>query len=94
MTYSRFEDIPVWQEAIRLAEGVYDMTEGKAWTGSRSLQDQLERAALSVSKTISPRVSSAAPRMSCWHFSISHAAPPAKSAPCSVSSSSVRHSII
>jgi len=52
MTYARFEDIPAWQEAIRLAEGVYDMTESKGWSGSRSLQDQLERAALSVSNNI------------------------------------------
>jgi four helix bundle protein len=52
MTYARFEDIPAWQEAIRLAEGVYSMTESKSWPGSRSLQDQLERAALSVSNNI------------------------------------------
>jgi four helix bundle protein len=52
MTYARFEDIPAWQEAIRLAEAVYDMTENKNWPGSRSLQDQLERAALSVSNNI------------------------------------------
>ena len=52
MTYSRFEELPVWQEAIRLAEGVYDMTEGREWKGSRSLRDQLERAALSVSNNI------------------------------------------
>jgi four helix bundle protein len=52
MTYSRFEEVPVWQEAIRLAEDVYDMTECKAWSGSRSLRDQLERAALSVSNNI------------------------------------------
>jgi four helix bundle protein len=52
MTYARFEDIPAWQEAIRLAEGVYDLTESKSWPGSRSLQDQLERAALSVSNNI------------------------------------------
>jgi hypothetical protein len=39
MTYSRFEDIPVWQEAIRLADGVYDMTESRQWSGSRSLRD-------------------------------------------------------
>lgn len=43
------EDLPVWQEAIRLAEGVYDMTESRAWRGSPSLRDQIERAALSVS---------------------------------------------
>lgn len=52
MTYSRFEDLPVWQEAIRLAEGVYDMTEGPKWRGSHSLRDQIERAALSVSNNI------------------------------------------
>jgi four helix bundle protein len=52
MTYARFEDIPVWQEAVRLAEGVYDTTESKGWPGSRSLPDQLERAALSVSNNI------------------------------------------
>ncbi|HPJ67863.1 MAG TPA: four helix bundle protein [Desulfobacteraceae bacterium] len=52
MTYSRFEDLPVWQEAIKLAEDIYDMTEAKDWSGSYSLRDQLERAALSVSNNI------------------------------------------
>ncbi len=52
MTYSRFEDLPVWKEAIRLADGVYDMTESEMWKGSYSLRDQLERAALSVSNNI------------------------------------------
>ena len=52
MTYARFEDLPVWKEAIRLADGVYDMTESKTWKGSRSLRDQIERAALSVSNNI------------------------------------------
>lgn len=52
MTYSRFEEVPVWQEAIRLAQEIYNMTESKTWPGSRSLRDQLERAALSVSNNI------------------------------------------
>ena len=52
MTYSRFEELPVWQEAIRLAETIYDMTESKEWRTSRSFRDQLERAALSVSNNI------------------------------------------
>jgi four helix bundle protein len=52
MLRSARDEIPAWKEAIRLAEGVYDMTEGKVWTGSRSLRDQLERAALSVSNNI------------------------------------------
>ena len=52
MTYARFEDLPVWKESIRLANGVYDMTENNGWKGSRSLRDQIERAALSVSNNI------------------------------------------
>ena len=52
MTYQRFEDLPVWQEAIRLAERVYDLTEQNEKRMSYSLRDQLERAALSVSNNI------------------------------------------
>jgi four helix bundle protein len=52
MTYSRFEELPVWRKAIQLADGIYDMTESREWRGSRSLRDQLERAALSVSNNI------------------------------------------
>ena len=52
MTYARFEELPVWQEALRLVDEVYNMTEQKNWPGSRSLRDQLERAALSVSNNI------------------------------------------
>ena len=52
MTYQRFEDLPVWHEAIRLAEGVYDLTEDPQCKCSHSLRDQLERAALSVSNNI------------------------------------------
>ncbi len=52
MTYSRFEDLPVWQKAIQLADGIYDMTESREWRGSRSMRDQLERAALSVSNNV------------------------------------------
>jgi four helix bundle protein len=51
-TFQRFEDLPVWQEAIRLAEEVYTMTESREWKGSWSLRDQIERAALSVSNNI------------------------------------------
>lgn len=46
MTYSRFEELPVWQDAIRLVDEVCNMTERKDWSGSRSLRDQLERAML------------------------------------------------
>ena len=52
MTYSRFEDLPVWQAATRLSEGVWDMIEGRDWRGIRNLWNQIERAALSVSNSI------------------------------------------
>ncbi|MCX6897364.1 MAG: four helix bundle protein [Verrucomicrobia bacterium] len=52
MTYQRFEELPVWQEAMRLAERVYDLTERNQKRMSYSLRDQLERAALSVSNNI------------------------------------------
>ena len=52
MTYSRFEDLPVWKEAIRLADGIYNLTEKHRKICSYSLRNQLERAALSVSNNI------------------------------------------
>ena len=52
MTYQRFEDLPVWKEAIRLAELVYALTEDNAFAKQFSLRDQLERAAVSVSNNI------------------------------------------
>jgi hypothetical protein len=43
MTHARSEEIPVWQEAIRLAEAVYDLirkrrpgiSSGSCWTSFR-----------------------------------------------------------
>jgi four helix bundle protein len=52
MTYQRFEDLPVWREAIHLAEGIYDLTERTGKSLSWSARDQIERAALSVSNNI------------------------------------------
>jgi four helix bundle protein len=52
MTYKRFEDLPVWQEAIRLAEKVYLLTGDAAFQKQYSLRDQLERAAVPVSNNI------------------------------------------
>jgi len=51
-SYKRFEDLPVWQAAMELAEGLYDVTEGEAFHHRFSLRDQMERAALSVSSNI------------------------------------------
>ena len=52
MTYQRFEDLPVWRQAIQLAKAVYQLTEAPAFQKQYSLRDQLERAAVSVSNNI------------------------------------------
>lgn len=52
MKYERFEQLPVWQAAMRVAEGVYALTDRRAFRGVRELRDQVRRAALSVSNNI------------------------------------------
>ena len=52
MTYERFEDLPVWQEAARLYEAAEDFLENESCHASRGFRDQLDRAALSVSNNI------------------------------------------
>src|SRR6516225_5324069 len=52
MTYKRFEDLPVWQEAARLYEGISDFLEKPSVRTTASFRDQLDRAALSVSNNI------------------------------------------
>ena len=51
-TYQRFEELPVWQEAIRLAEGCEDFLEAAEKRITWSKRDQLDRASLSVSNNI------------------------------------------
>jgi len=51
-TYKRFEDLPVWQEAIRLAELAEDFLEAAEKRITWSKRDQLDRASLSVSNNI------------------------------------------
>ena len=52
MTYQRFEDLPVWQEAIRLAEGCEDFLIAAKNRITFSKRDQLDRCSLSVSNNI------------------------------------------
>ena len=52
MKYSRFEELPVWKDAIELAVRVYRFTTHDAFKGRYSLKDQLERAAVSISNNI------------------------------------------
>jgi four helix bundle protein len=52
MKYSRFEELPVWKDAIELAVRIYQFTSCEAFKGRYSLKDQLERAAVSVSNNV------------------------------------------
>ena len=52
MKYERFEDLPVWQAASDLAIQVFSLGEKPPLRLHRSLRDQIERAALSVSNNI------------------------------------------
>lgn len=52
MTYQRFEDVPVWQSAIDIAERVFALTTDRAFAGQGDIANQLQRAALSVSNNV------------------------------------------
>jgi len=52
MTYKRFEDLPVWQAAMSLAERVFKLTEDRGFAMKGDLRNQLQRAAISVGNNI------------------------------------------
>ena len=52
MTYQRFEDVPVWQEAAELYEATEELLENQDFSVTRGFSDQLDCAALSVSNNI------------------------------------------
>ena len=52
MRYKRFEDLPVWNEAIELAIQIYALTVKPEFESHWSIKDQIERAAVSVSNNI------------------------------------------
>ena len=52
MKYERFEDLPVWQDAILLAEGCEDFLIAAKKHITYSKRDQLDRCSLSVSNNI------------------------------------------
>ncbi|HEX6043078.1 MAG TPA: four helix bundle protein [Pyrinomonadaceae bacterium] len=52
MKYNRFEELPVWRDAIELAVLVFKLTSQPAFKGFYGLKDQLERAGVSISNNI------------------------------------------
>lgn len=47
-----FEDLIVWQEGIKVADAIYEITRHKSFVSDRSLRDQMRRAAVSVPSNI------------------------------------------
>ena len=47
MKYSRFEELPVWKDAIELAVAVYGLTGQPSFKSNYSLRDQIERCSFS-----------------------------------------------
>jgi four helix bundle protein len=52
MKYTRFEDLPAWQDAIRLAQAIFKLTRTDAFRHQWGLADQLQRAAIPVSNNV------------------------------------------
>jgi hypothetical protein len=82
MRYERFEDLPVWNDAIELAVQVYALTSRPEFKGHWSLKDQLERAAVSVSNNIAEGFERGT-NNELLAFLTFHAVQPAKPDPCS-----------
>jgi len=52
MKYKRFEELPVWQAAIDLAERVFRLVDDRSFNGRGDLRNQLQRATTSISNNI------------------------------------------
>lgn len=52
MTYERFEDLPVWRDAIELAARVLALTDAPGLRLPSGFRDQIERAVVSISNNI------------------------------------------
>ena len=52
MKYERFEDLPVWQAGMTLAESIFKLTTDRSFNHQGDLRSQLQRAALSVSNNV------------------------------------------
>jgi four helix bundle protein len=50
--HQRFEDLPVWQVSMVLADRIFALTGSGCLKGHAGLRDQLERAVLSISNNI------------------------------------------
>lgn len=52
MKYTRFEELPVWNDAIDLAVRAFTLTALPAFRHYRNIRDQIERSSMSISNNI------------------------------------------
>jgi four helix bundle protein len=52
MKYNRFEELPVWQDAIELAVRIFALTSQAEFRNQFTIKDQIERASVSISNNI------------------------------------------
>ncbi|MBI4846561.1 MAG: four helix bundle protein [Candidatus Omnitrophica bacterium] len=52
MTFERFEDVPVWKDAVKLTAAVFKLTEDGRFRFKGDIANQIQRAALSVPNNI------------------------------------------
>ena len=52
MKYSRFEELPVWKDAIELAVRIFAMTTLPIFRRYKNVRDQIERSSMSISNNI------------------------------------------
>jgi len=57
MKYQRFEDLPVWQDAIELAVRVFELTAQPVFRRYPGIRNQMARAAVSISNNIAEGLS-------------------------------------
>jgi four helix bundle protein len=52
MKITKFEDLKIWQIALKVTKEIYDITSKKEFSKDFSLKDQIRRAIISVSSNI------------------------------------------
>ena len=62
-TYKTFEELDIWQDARKLANLIYDLTQEGAFAKDSGLRDQIRRAAVSVMSNIAEGFESRTTRM-------------------------------
>jgi len=50
--YTRFEELPVWRDAMALCERIFALTDEHVFGRKGDLRSQLERAALSIANNV------------------------------------------